>query len=333
MISYGRLLRTAVGGLLVLGAVGPDARAELRFAEPVVRLGEIKAGAPLTRDFAFTNTGPEKVELLEAHPSCGCLVPRLEQRLFQPGEKGAIRLDINTLGQPPGPHTWQLHVRIRRGESVEETILEVTAQIVVELSVSPAALAFFANGPLSLEVTLTDQRAQPLQQLEVRTTSSRIQATLLGTTRDPADHQVFRVGLAVAADCPDGRFEETLDLFTTDPLYRHLQVPVTVVHGVRERLSVLPAEVAVRAAPSQPIPSQLLRIRDADDRPVLIESITADNPAIQCRWAAGPGNCATVRVLLDRERLSGNTLQSSIHIRLAVPAQQTLSVPVSCTVE
>jgi hypothetical protein len=317
----------------VLALLAVEARADLRFAERVVQLGEVKAGAPLAQEFRCHNEGPEPVEVLEARPSCGCLVPRLEQRLFQPGADGAIRLEINTLGQPAGPHTWQLVLRLRRGELVEDVILQATAQIVTELTVQPASLAIFTQGSLSQEVVLTDLRPEPLQRIDVRTSSDRLKASLREKGQDEAGHRVFRIGLTVAADCPEGQFDETLDLFTSDSLYRHLKVPVSLVRSPRHRLSVLPSEVSLRVAPGQAVASQLLRVRDAQNEPVVIEAVTADDPAIQCRWARGPDNFATVRVQMDRSGLTGSGLESAIHFRISSPIRQELSVPVHCAAE
>jgi hypothetical protein len=319
--------------VLLLAASASQAHGGLRFAQTAMRVGEVRSGAPLAREFRFVNEGPEVVELLEARPSCGCLRPCLTQRLYQPGESGNISLEVNTLTQAAGEHTWQLLLRYRRGDAEEEARLEVTASIVAELTVQPAALTLFTENALSQVVVLTDLRELPLGGVELRTSSDRLRVSLLIQARDDSGHACFHIKLEVAADFPAGRYDDTLEIYTADPLYRHLQVPVTVVRRGRQRLTTLPAEVTARAAPGQAVPAQLLRVRDARDEPVVVEEVTADDPAIQCRWANGPENLATVRVQIDRTHLRGNSLQSAIHIRLAGPVQETLTVPVSCTVE
>jgi hypothetical protein len=333
MPAFTRLSRFLAPGFAVFALLAPKARAEVRFAEQVVQVGEVKAGAPLGREFSFRNEGPGAAELLEVRPSCGCLMPGIEQRLFQPGSAGKIRLEINSLGQPSGPHTWQLALRWRVGKEIQEVTLEVRAQIVTELTIQPAALALITSGPLTREVVLTDLRPAPLNTIDVRTSSPRLEASLLEKTRDEAGHRSFRIALRVAGDCPEGRFDEMVDLFTSDPLYRHLKIPVNLVRQGRQRLSVLPAEVSLRLAPGQPLASQLLRVRDASNEAVVIEEVTAASPAIQCRWAPGPDNFATVRVQVDRSGLGAAHLESTIRIRVAGPVQEMLTVPVTCAAE
>jgi hypothetical protein len=319
--------------VLVLLAGGTEARAGLRFEQTTVRVGEVRSGAALAEEFRFRNDGPGDVELLEARPSCGCLRPTLSRRLLHPGDAGAVRLEVNTLTQAAGPHAWQLHLRYRQGDAVEEEILQVAASVVPELTVQPAALTLFTDRALSQEVVLTDLRARPLEGIELRTSAAGLRASLMERARDAVGHPVFRIRLDVAADYPEGRYEEALDIYTGDPLYRHLQVPVTVVRQPHQRLAALPAEVTVRAAPGQPVPSQLVRVRDARGEPVVVEAVTADDPAVQCRWASGPDNFATVRVQIDGARLGGTGLQTAVHIRTSAPVPETITVPVGCAVE
>src|SRR5262249_35153224 len=145
--------------------------ADLHFDGTTVKLGEIRAGVPLVSQFTFVNDGPGTVEVLEARPGCGCLVPLLEQRQFAPGQRGVIPLEIHTLGQPAGPHTWQLTLTYRDGEQFREKTLAVTATVVIEVSVQPASLTLFADGPVTHELTLTDLRPKPLAITRVETTA------------------------------------------------------------------------------------------------------------------------------------------------------------------
>jgi hypothetical protein len=65
---------------------------------------------------------------------------------------------------------------------------------------------------------------------------------------------------------------------------------------------------------------------------VKVERVEADDPAIECRWAAGPGPRATLKVRVDSSRIAGGTLHSAVRVHLGGPTPQTLVVPVSCTV-
>jgi hypothetical protein len=330
-----RRLRFGLVVLLLLGSTSSVVHAGLRFEETAINLGEVRTGTPLAHDFHFFNEGPETLELLEARPSCGCLRPKLPCRFLAPGQGAALRVEVNTLIQAAGPHTWKVHLRYGFAESrqpSEEMELTITARIVTEVMVQPAGLTLVTAGPVSQEIVLTDLRERPMSEIKLATSSPELTATLRARDRDAAGHAVFRIGLQVSGNFSTGRHEEALDIYPNDPLYAHLRVPVTVVRQQRQRLSVLPSEVILRAAPGQPFPSQLLRVMDAGGESVILTAVTADDPAISCHWAAGPGACATVRIQVDRDRLEGTERHTLVHIHTARPVEETLRVPVCCMV-
>ena len=153
-----RMQAFAAGAVLALGLSAAAARADLRFSGPRVDVGEMRTGAPLTHRFDFVNEGPDAVEVLEAKASCGCMTPRLAQRVYQPGEHGCLLLEVNTLTQPAGPKTWKVQFSYRNGTSLRETALEMSARLISEITVQPAALVVYTDRALAHEVTLTDLR-------------------------------------------------------------------------------------------------------------------------------------------------------------------------------
>jgi hypothetical protein len=302
-------------------------RAELRFERPQADLGEVRGGKPLTYRFAFANTGDTFVEILEVKPGCGCLKPRLTHLRIAPKQAGAIEIDVNTLGQADGPHTWHTHITYRAGTSVKELTLSLKAHIVNDITVQPAAVTLFTGGVVSQEVVLTDRRRQPLRLTELRTSSPRLTARAGDPFHDDKGRLVYKIAVAPAADCPDGRHEESLVLYTSDPEYRDLTVSVTIVKRPRQGLSAAPSEVTLMAAAGQPLPARIVQVRDPQDRPVQIESVTADDPAMTCRWAPGPGNAATLRIQVDRSRIQGDRFQSAVHVRTR---GERITIPVTC---
>jgi hypothetical protein len=73
-------------------------------------------------------------------------------------------------------------------------------------------------------------------------------------------------------------------------------------------------------------------LRPADGA-VAVERVEADDPAVVCTWAAGPGECATLKVAIDRAKLPAEGLRSAIHVHISKPLSETITVPVSCHVE
>jgi len=303
-------------------------RAELVFSEPVAEVGEVRAGAPLVRQLAFVNRGPGQVEITGLRASCGCLKPHLEQHKYQSGEHGVIELEVNTLSQAPGPHEWQVHVTYKLADITNEVLLRLRARVITEVTVEPAALTFFADKALAHDILLTDLRPHPLSITEVRTSSPHLKSQVVDAYCDDAGHQVRKMRLVVASDYPEGRHDEILGIYTDDPSYRELKVPVTVIKQGRQRLVATPDEVRLEAPRGQPIPSRIVLLRDRQDQQVEIESINADHPAIKCQWAKGPGVMSTVKVQIDYRQLTAETLQSAVHIHCSKPLPLTMTIPV-----
>jgi hypothetical protein len=328
-----------VAALLVLAVSGAAARADLRFAEPVVAAGEVRTGAALSHRFAFVNQASAPATITEVRTSCGCMKPRLEPdgtelpHTCRPGEEGALRLEVNTLGLTPGNHTWRLTVCYEMGGRSYETQLQMTGWAVTEVTVQPSALTVFTDNTVRHEVLLTDVRPQPLTVSEVRTSAAQVKGRVTEQFQDGQGHWVRKIALEIGPDYPEGRHNEVLDIVTDDPVYRDLRVPLTVVKRGRQRLAAEPGAVTLFAPAGHEIPSRIVRVRDSEDQPVMIEQIVADDPAITCRWAQGPNNLATVRVIVDRARLKGGSLQSQIHVHISNPTHETLTIPVTCTVE
>src|SRR5439155_26047203 len=114
-LSRKRLKFPIVNVVLILGASFVPARADVHFAEPIAEAGVVYAGAALAHEFIFENSGPQTVSILEVRATCGCLKPTLAQSSFRAGERGSVRLEVNTLSQAPGAHTWTVFVKYQTG--------------------------------------------------------------------------------------------------------------------------------------------------------------------------------------------------------------------------
>ena len=317
--------------LLLLGA--PTLRADLRIAQPQVNAGDVRSGAGLSQRFAFVNTGHETIEITGVQGSCGCLTPRLTQQTLKPGEEGALVLEVNTLQQAAGPHNWRVKMFYQAGDESHEATLVLNATIIAEITVQPAALTVFADSAVAHEIVVTDLRPRPFTITAVKPSSSQLRAHLTEPHRDAEGHQTWRIELEVAGDLPEGQHNETVDLFTDDPTYAHLKVPVTVVKRSRQRVTALPDSVSLIARAGEPIPSRLILVRDSNNEPVVIDKAVADNPAIRCTWSQGAHAPATVKVHFDRARIADGELRGSVLIQITQPTPQVLTIPVSCRLE
>jgi hypothetical protein len=243
-----------------------------------------------------------------------------------------VALEVHTLGLNPGPHTWRLFVSYQIGETAYEAALQLTGNVIAEVSVQPAAVMMYTETGAGHEILLTDLRQTPLTIAAVQASSPRLKAALAGSYTDEQGRQVRRIHIEVADDYPEGRHEEAVDIYTDDPGYRDLRVPVTIVKRSPKKVAAFPGQVEMIAAPGQAVPSKIVLLRGSDSQ-VVVDSITCDNPAVGVQWARGPGTATTVRFTIDRSKLAGPHLQTTVRIHVHEPAEQTLTVPVSCILQ
>ncbi len=320
-------------GLIVL-----PARADFHVVEPRADLGEVKGGIRLAHRFELVNRGTTPVELVDVETSCGCLAPRLEPRRLAPAERGALTVHINTLGQAAGPHRWTARLRIRRGDRIEEVPLELAARVVTEVTVQPAALTVVAEGGIKQEVTVLDFRPQPLRVSEVAISSTRLRARLLPLDRaagnqEGAKHVVARIAVESAPGLAPGRHDDLLNIYTSDPLYAHLQVPVTVIKNARGIVSASPAQVEMSLAAAGESASRLVRLRNHGEQPMAIGKIESGHPALTCTWARGPGHDATLKIQVNRRQVGEQALTAQIQVSLTSPQAAAVVIPVSITLD
>jgi len=305
------------------------ARAELLLPRPRVDLGDVRAGPALVQRFPLVNDGAQPIEITEAKASCGCLKPHLSKQVLEPGEQGWVEVEVNTLSQPVGPNAWRVDLKYRVGDQPAEAAVLITATLSKDISVEPAALTISTDQAIAHEICVTDLRARPLTVTAVRASSPHIHVTLQPPCRDAQGYAVRVVKLDVAADYPEGRHEEVVSLFTDDPAYAELKVNATINKRARQRVTATPAEVTLSAPAGQPLPSRIVLIRDSENQKVVIDKVTADNPALVCRWAAGPDQMATVKVQVDPAQLT--TPSGIVSVHLSRPAEQVITIPVAIT--
>ena len=70
-------------------------RPGLVFRQYMVNLGPVEKKRYAYARFSFTNIGQLTVAVKELIPSCGCLNPRLNKRIFEPGETGYGKFSLS----------------------------------------------------------------------------------------------------------------------------------------------------------------------------------------------------------------------------------------------
>jgi len=264
----------------------------LETLSPNLDLGTIRGGQQLHVSFTFSNGGSEKIEIEAVDRGCDCLTPRLDKRLLEPGGKATLLLDIRTLGHPDGPHSWTAKVRYRERDIVRELPLSIGAVVVNDVSVQPAVCGISVEKTIRQEVTVTDRRRPALKVTRAESSTASIKVEV-----NNLDGGIAKITLeANGQGITPGRHDEMLSIYTDDPLYAHLQVPITLIRPASHGILATPERWQLPFDPNLTLYSTLIRLRPRADKAVAIDKVAADDPAVTCNWASGPGNHATLKI-------------------------------------
>ncbi|HKB03121.1 MAG TPA: DUF1573 domain-containing protein [Gemmataceae bacterium] len=318
--------------LLLAAVLGADP-APLAIDLPAVDCGELPANKPLVRLFRLKNAGPTALTITDVTGACGCFRHSLAARELAPGESTELTVGINLLTQPEGPNTWRVAVRYKTDASpptTGEQLVRLTAKVKKDVSVEPVALLLSAEREISGTFTVIDRRGKPLTVTGVRLGLKGVRAEVKPTA-DAGGRRIQKVELTVGEECPTGQHADEVCIDTDDPEYKELRVPLRVIRKAPATgVQVAPGSVTLRFAKDQATASSLVRLKDADDREVVVEKAESDHPAIACKWAAGPGAMATVRVTVDLEKAMAAGV-GVVTVRIKGPAAETVLIPVSWT--
>jgi hypothetical protein len=104
-------------------------KAVLVFSEYEHSFGKVSEGEKVRYVFKFENKGTSNLLILAAITSCGCTVPKFDQRPIQPGEDGKLEVVFDTSGRN-GMQTKT--ITVRSNASVPVVVLKITAEVVAD---------------------------------------------------------------------------------------------------------------------------------------------------------------------------------------------------------
>jgi hypothetical protein len=301
------------------------ARAELYCDQPSFSAGTVHNGTPLAHRFTFVNRGDTVVEITGVRVTCDCLTPQLDRMSMPPGQQGSLLLNINTLPLAEGPQSWRAHVVYRERDRTNELALVIMGDVATDVLVQPSALTLPADLPGVHEITVMDRRAKPLTIRAADSGTAVLRAVVGAPTRDGAT-TVQKIRLEVPPACPEGRHDVVLHLYSDDPEYREVKVPISVVKRPRQRVSAVPRQVTFEGDRGRAWPARVIRLNATDGAQVEVERAEAVDPAVRCAWTND-----TITVQVDPARLTGD-LHTTVRVDLRRPAAETVTVSVLCVV-
>ncbi len=218
-------------------AKGPD-RPALTFNQYLVNFGDrpVEPQRFVFARFGFENRSNRTATITELKPSCGCLDPRLEKRVYHPGETNEFFLRVQTANEEPGPKEYFVKLLYEDPQPREVTL---TLKVVLpeqKVVVRPKALIVYQLGtePTTQEIIVTDYRTRPLHVTGIESSSELVTAEFGAIDRDVEGNRRLHVSVTVAAHVPPGRHRALVTILTDDPVYGKLQVPL-LIQGKRAR--------------------------------------------------------------------------------------------------
>jgi len=300
---------------------------DLFFPSKVADLGTLKA--PITHDFAFENRASAKAEILEVSPSCNCTIPKMDKKVFQPGETGKVTVQVDLGGRKIGPQLFVINIRYRTF-LVRETRLVVRAVYRPDI-VLPTELkvrSVKGGGSQRIPFAVVDYRDEPFLIEHISTSSADLKVEMKDKPSSYLPGWKYELDLVVRdKDQPVGNYSESINLQTNDPEHQRLSVPVSVERVSRIRVS--PAVLSLKPDVRPGIQIGNVFIDDREGDTVEIDSVDLPNPALE--WKVNPNFAGTkvYQVALNESKLSGGQPGSfRIKLRFKKPVQEETCINV-----
>jgi len=116
---------------------------EIRFEKTIYDFGNIWISESAQCKFKFKNTGGSDLEIGKINATCGCTVPRLDKKVYKPGEEGS--LSIKYSGQSrPGRITKSINV-FSNDKNNSVVKLTIKAKIVHMVEFEPKEIKLLLN--------------------------------------------------------------------------------------------------------------------------------------------------------------------------------------------
>lgn len=110
----------------------------LKVENPVHNFGTIEPGGKHTCEFRFKNTGTATLLISQVKSTCGCTVPQLKKKTYEPGESGVVKATYTASTRPANIEKHLYIVSNNPGKPQFELTLK--AKIEVNFTISPSVM-------------------------------------------------------------------------------------------------------------------------------------------------------------------------------------------------
>jgi hypothetical protein len=246
---------------------------QIKFANTVYDCNEMKPNSKNIATYTFTNVGKGKLKILDIQKTCGCTVPELVKREYEPGESGTIKVEYEST-KVAGPVLKHLFVM---SDDPNSPRVEITLKgvIVLKVEYEPKTLQFLydmpeANMP-SVVIYSKDNKAFAVKGME--STDNTVTAQF--DPNEQATKFVFK--LKVNMDKLKIHANGYVKFNITHPDIDTL----TLSYSTTPEFDVQPPSLIVRSAIAKKPEQRELWIKSNYSRPFEIQSVSSKNSFIK----------------------------------------------------
>ncbi|WP_298866504.1 DUF1573 domain-containing protein [uncultured Gimesia sp.] len=208
-----------------------EPRPALAFETYLVDTGPVKETTrTVGARFRFKNLSKHTVTVKKLVPSCGCLNPQLEKKVYLPNEVGEFQLKMETAGESPGQKEYFVDFNY---EDTQERSTRLTLKLELptrRLVVKPKALVVyqFTPGRTTHPVTVSDYRAgTDFKIISVESTTKYAKAEL-GSLEIKNGIRQQKLNVIVEDTIPPGKHNGLIVIKTNDTDFPELFVPIII---------------------------------------------------------------------------------------------------------
>ena len=208
-----------------------ESKPALAFETYLVDTGPVKETTrTVAARFRFKNLSEHTVTVKKLVPSCGCLNPHLEKKVYLPNEVGEFQLKMETAGESPGQKEYFVDFIY---EDTQERSTRLTFKLelpIRRLVVKPKALVIyqFTPGRTTHPVTVSDFRAgTDFKIISVESTTKYARAEL-GSLEIKDGLRQQKLDVIVEDTIPPGKHNGLIVIKTNDPDFPELYVPLII---------------------------------------------------------------------------------------------------------
>lgn len=346
-IQFALAFAVAIPFLAALGnrVIGSSSQADatvddcpaLVFDQYMVPLGPVPPSQFVFAHFRFRNKGNKTVRVTGLKPSCGCLNPQLDKRIYKPGETGEFLIRVRAANEEPGPKEYSVQIHYTDPQPrVAELKLKVTLPS-EKVVIRPKALIFYQlkQAATTHDVVVTDYRGETLAITDIESSSPFVTAKLASTDTDADGNRRLRIAVTVSDNVPPGRTRAVIRLKTDDPIYSELTVPLLIegpratVDTVNKGFTITPKSVVFSRNEPLPAVRELTISAAQAGLPELIEAQTS-SPHFSATFVAdgtsAKPNQRRLRITLHKLPPPGR-YRGIVTVNTTAPDRPPLQVP------